>query len=512
MDQYPPLRTAVAVVVTVSREALTFKIGDVAKRSPASVAVSKLTPITLAIIPQDGCKVVGDTVFQVEVPEPGTPIERAFAVRGSRDGRARILIEARQAGRMLAQFLLEPVFVDRTRPTLEARAAVTVDVEANGTAEPAVLRVYEMIRNDQVTLRYTLESRNPNISITEDQVLRSKAALKDYVASIYADIEDGMLDDASDYRSFKDALEAKGEEMAYDLLPAAIREALWKYRKSIKAIQIISDEPVIPWELLYLQDANRPVRSGFLCEWGMVRWLHNAPWPGRTIRMRQSNAFSVVPEYEGEAALAGAQREKEMLQKLFGSLTPLRVQSAAISRWLASEKVCDVLHFACHGEALERTMSDARLHLSDRPGRQPDYLTSQQVRRARFADGTAPLVFLNACQSGRPGDRLNPGVGGLIGSLIRPFAQGRGARTVVGTLWSVTDADAVPFAKAFYEGLIAGDTLVDATRRARKAAQPKGKGDMTWLAYTVYGDPFAKVAEADRVHLSTSLERQGAEP
>ena len=99
-------------------------------------------------------------------------------------------------------------------------------------------------------------------------------------------------------------------------------------------------------------------------------------------------------------------------------------------------------------------------------------------------------MFLNACQAGREGEGL-AGVSGFADSFIRPLS-GQGVAAFVGALWSVDDRLALNFAESFYRELKDGKTIVEATRAARKAAD--AKHDFTWLAYTVYGNPFARMS------------------
>jgi CHAT domain-containing protein len=123
-----------------------------------------------------------------------------------------------------------------------------------------------------------------------------------------------------------------------------------------------------------------------------------------------------------------------------------------------------------------------------------DPLSADVVKtNARFAStGPKPLVFINACQTGYSGAGLSGGVGGFVDAFLRPFYSESGAGALVGALWSVNDRLAFTFAQSFYRGLQKGATLVEAVHGAREAA--KGEGDLTWLAYTVYGDPFARAA------------------
>ena len=97
-----------------------------------------------------------------------------------------------------------------------------------------------------------------------------------------------------------------------------------------------------------------------------------------------------------------------------------------------------------------------------------------------------PLVFLNACQIGRQGYNLT-GTGGFAQAFVNA-----GASAFIGSHWSVGDEPAFAFSETFYNELINnGATMMDAVIRAREAA--KNNNEVTWLAYAVYADPFAKI-------------------
>lgn len=93
------------------------------------------------------------------------------------------------------------------------------------------------------------------------------------------------------------------------------------------------------------------------------------------------------------------------------------------------------------------------------------------------------MVFLNACQAGRAGYKLTG-----IGGFAQAFLKG-GAGAFVGTLWSVGDEPAFSFGQAFYDALLGGKDISEATLLARDAARTAG--DATWLAYAVYVHPHA---------------------
>lgn len=93
---------------------------------------------------------------------------------------------------------------------------------------------------------------------------------------------------------------------------------------------------------------------------------------------------------------------------------------------------------------------------------------------------------MNAC--GSAGEAAN--YTQLVGWADSFLSAGAGA--YVGSLWEVRDSSASTFAEAFYTQILAGSTLGDAMVKARKAIQDI-PGDPTWLAYSLYGNPNARV-------------------
>jgi CHAT domain-containing protein len=96
-----------------------------------------------------------------------------------------------------------------------------------------------------------------------------------------------------------------------------------------------------------------------------------------------------------------------------------------------------------------------------------------------------PLVFLNACQLGAGGKVLSLGSG-----WPQAFLE-VGASAFIGPLWSVQDESARDAATLFYGELSAGKSLGEALQTMRR--KWLDGGSVTFLAYTLYGDPTAKV-------------------
>jgi hypothetical protein len=419
-----------------------------------------------------------------------------FTVEGIEKGIADILVEARQGARVLVSFLLAPVFVEADDQPL--RVTQSVSIAPDDDDEPAVLRIYEIVEGGRVTLRFDLTCRDPNVAVLESRTLPAGFSRDVFVSENFKQIEDAWLASNKIYDSFLLRLKANGAVLASQLLPDKVREALWRHRDAIRAIQVISEDPFIPWELLYVTDPKSgPQGKGFLSEWGLVRWLHNTPWPGRRLPLNKDRVRYVIPDYvDPKLTLSGAAAERAMLLGQFETAQSVRADSTEVARFLLEDAHnCDILHFACHGEAAQRAVMRADLLMtgSQVNGRFfDDSLAADVVKtHARFApDGAGPIVFINACQTGRGGAGL-AGLAGFVDAFLRPASEA-GAGALIGALWSVDDKLAFTFAKTFYATLKQGKTLVEAAQAAREAS--KGQNDLTWLAYTVYGDPFARAS------------------
>lgn len=146
------------------------------------------------------------------------------------------------------------------------------------------------------------------------------------------------------------------------------------------------------------------------------------------------------------------------------------------------------LHFACHGLLDERFPLNSALALSipSKPeeGRDNGLLQAWEIFEELRLD--ADLVTLSACDSG-----LGKEIGGegLVG-LARAF-QFAGARSVLASLWSISDSSTADLMKRFYGYLRNGKTK-DEALRAAQMDQLRGKSGSAhpfyWAAFQLTGD------------------------
>jgi hypothetical protein len=343
--------------------------------------------------------------------------------------------------------------------------------------------------------QYAYELNLPSVGVRaafESPLLQVDPAA--YVASIHKRIEDRWAEHQGEQEAFARDLRGIGGELFDELFPLELKQLLWQHRQTIRSVQVLSSEPFIPWELVFLRDpAQRKPGpdAAFLGELGVVRWLVNG-YPPEALRLRKGKARYVIPAYAPPHELPDAQEEIDMLKQRFGA-TEVPAQAEAVYALLEQPGRFDLLHVACHGAADAADIGTARLEMpgqlrSDGSLSEEDVLATTVRREAELrADGLQPIVVLNACQSGRSGYTLK-GMGGFAEAFIEA-----GAGVFVGSSWSIGDTPAYAFMNEFYAQLIdQRKPLATAAAAARKKAREDG--DATWLAYVVYGHPRAKVS------------------
>jgi CHAT domain-containing protein len=142
------------------------------------------------------------------------------------------------------------------------------------------------------------------------------------------------------------------------------------------------------------------------------------------------------------------------------------------------------VHVAAHGSFYPAAPdADSALWLQGGQALNPDAIVGPDIE-THLAEQRPVFVF-NCCEVGRQGWSLTR-IGGWANRLI-----GTGAGLYIGPHWIVSDGPAKTFALSLYDHLLSGDTVAAAVRKARLAARKQG--DPTWLAYSVYAHPNARV-------------------
>ena len=279
--------------------------------------------------------------------------------------------------------------------------------------------------------------------------------------------------------------------MLFDAAPALFKDVYWQLfdsGRNPRSLFVVSDERSIPWELVIphrrTTTGDRQVHRPLGTSLAVGRW-HRQTGVSPRQRVRLRSSYVVAPNYQSSARLEHATAEADFVCSRFSGqrIEPARFDHLDLT---LGDQGVDLLHFICHGEAGD---SETQVLLLE----EPDVLNPHQIRAmpglSKACRESRPLVFLNACEVGRPARGL-VGASGFASSFIDIDAS-----CVIASLWSVDDRVAHAVAVEFYEQILADPTMpfAEALRRIRERAYT-ADGEDTYAAYCFYGDPAASSA------------------
>jgi CHAT domain-containing protein len=295
------------------------------------------------------------------------------------------------------------------------------------------------------------------------------------------------------------SLKGAGQQL-FAAAPESFKKTLWTLidrGTPPQSILIVSQEPFIPWELMIPHrrrpDGTPEQRPPIGVEFAVGRWVSD-DYLSPSIRVRLADSYVLAPRYPGPKPkpLANAANEAQLVLGAFPGtrIDPVDIQT--LDRTFATAGR-SLVHFVCHGAD------------SPRSGIQSIFLDGGIERLTSIEIGqitgviagfrAKPLVFLNACEVGRPSISL---VG--IGGFARAFID-LGAAAVIAPLWSVADTVAFDVAERFYrevqavaEGRSSRKSFANILRDIRALAYDPAFGKDTYAAYCFYGDPLAMPA------------------
>ena len=308
------------------------------------------------------------------------------------------------------------------------------------------------------------------------------------------DLFDLKKTDAAAMENMQQAVRKLGHSLWNDLIPQALQEryALERAEWHAKSFLVITDEPFIPWELIWpygYQGETWEDEAPWCLTMRMTRWLHRdqegSGLQGPPTHLDLERFAFVGPTQTNLTAVSseGADLKALMQQAGVSDTSPQFNTLEQVTSLLESGDY-DWFHLASHGEfTAEEPDRDSVLLLEGNQRFTPNSLIGPEVQGHLFQQ--RPGFVLNACHSGRQGFALTQ-LGGWVNRLV-----GSGAGLFMGPLWTVTDESARRFAKHFYALLLEGDTVAQALHGAREVIRQTG--DPTWLAYSVYAHPNARL-------------------
>lgn len=443
--------------------------------------------VEIVVSPKDNLVPEGKQSHSVKIPDD-TGKKYRFRLRAAAAGTGHFIIYAFIDGTELAHIELEVTVMAADSGEANTRQSIQslpVDVHYPGYPADLSLLITDSMVNDKRYLYFKLTAADSQLNCYFQPYgpipLASDPAR--YFRSFYQDIENIRLKQEKDLEIATRKMEAKGAELYKTLLPPDLRQFLWSIKDRIATVIINSEEPWIPWEICRMTTEvdGETLTDQFFCErFAITRWIPGKKAPKNKLRL--SKVALIVPN---ESNLVYAPEERKKLLELFGhagiEVTQVPSDYLAVSDALGSGQY-DVIHFTGHGVVKDPDNPNSAYMVLD-GGQQfsPEDINGNVANLGK----PGPVVFFNACQIGQLSMGLT-GIGGWAEKMT-----GAGAAAFIGANWSVFDKFACDFAVAFYTRLIAGDTISTAVKEARKLV--RGNRTPTWLAYTTFADPNARI-------------------
>lgn len=455
------------------------------RHSGKPLKLKKGWEIEIVVIPKSGLDMEGDFFRSIVVDEKNLDRRIPFYMRAQhREGTARFVVTARYKGRQLLyeEYEVEVVSAIQSAPGRLTSTQPVVHEEPSGDV-PDLTVLISTAGQGNTTLQYRLFSRDKALGLNYNkfEINLGRPDVGTFFLEFFNDIDNLKMTTEQDRKNAARKMQGKGAELYKSLFPKEMKETLWKIREEIKTVSIYSEEPWIPWEMCFMYSEQTGINDGaFLCElYEISRWISGCLPPGSSLSL--DSAAAVIPS---DSRLPFAEKEKEKLKATIeshkGTFTPVPASYEEVSQSF-KEGAHTIWHFSGHGTDSQGTnTSGYNIILENK-----DRLSPSDIVGVKNIGRNKPLVFFNACQVGRPG----MGLTGLSG--WPPELLNNNVAAFIGAYWSVHDETAYKLAAKFYELLAAGQNIAGALKGAR--LHVKDAGNPTWLSYTLYADPNAKV-------------------
>ncbi|APW39252.1 hypothetical protein RD110_20225 [Rhodoferax koreense] len=458
------------VIVQVAGEAAQPAPGTAAANAPIGGFTGELTIDVHA----PGLKAIGPTTLTLQVPASGNSASLRFGFMAQQPGIQQVDVMAWNGSAQVAGVTLQ-IAVATEAVTAGANEAVG-DMDMR---EPESGEYTLDVAMDAETRRYRFQLRSDRKDVWppmySEPLLNARQQNYDAtIANLNAQARNLYALKKEDQAVW---LRGMGNLLFEQLVPDGLKALLIEHKRNIRVLNILSEADPTPWELLFLADPDTGEGDFLAASTTVARWRYGA---GPCRSLKRATKVLVLPADAPPQAQAELQRLQTLLNgaSTIGDLTSLNTLLAAGG--------FDLLHFAAHNVNLPNVQGGAYVPF----GQQRWDLTFMGAVPQNKFKSRAPLVFMNACTTS--------GTTALYTELAswadRFLKCGSGA--FIGTLWEVRDVSARQFSETFYDELIKGQTLGEAMQAARAKLRAANPGDPTPLAYTLYGNPLARLEHA----------------
>jgi hypothetical protein len=426
---------------------------------------------------------VGDRTSTTHVPDTGHPPQRADALAGDPGHGAPNV----------------PAVKGAARPMIARTAAVTAAEkprEAGVELDPAMgvpdLTIMERRNGDELLLTF-VSRYGPGYGWTVEDTLPKEAEMRAYLHAKFAAMAQHgrgttveSTGSATSAQASEDFARGFGNELWDRFAPPGLKKLYWQLRDAgvrIRTIQVMSDDPIVPWELMRPAREGGKERQDFLgLTTRVARWqMGTSPMSRPPQKLEVKRMVVVAPRYAGAMALSGAQAEAASLHTAEG-FEEVRGDYSDF-RALAANLPAGIVHFAGHGQVKDE-VGGAQFAILLEDGE----VVPSTWKELASASTTHPFYFFNACEVGQAQQAVSA-LDGWGPALLESGASG-----YMGALWPVNDKAAGAFAGNFYKwmGANPGMPVAEVVRATRQQTYEQTH-DLSALAYVLYADPYLEV-------------------
>ncbi len=436
-------------------------------------------------------EIEGEKRQKLIIPEQGNPDPLLFSFIPSHLGKGLIRITAQLNGKFAGFVVHKPKVVKNPKKFSTSSMSLELWQYVERFEQSQLnLTINEFHSGTSFSLEVTAKTLDENSqTISEAGTVPIRTSLSSFLKEFYAEIRSFRSKNIGlPKETMEQVMALKCQDLYDTLFPENIRKLLWDLKDQIQVITVISDEPYIPWEIMKMTHSqdDMALEGEYLCEKFIIaRQFYEGNYPRR---LELNRLALLVPEGSN---LPFAKREREEVLDLKSSdliVEDIPATLEEVFKLLQRNKQgANIIHFCGHGKYDMDNPDNSGIVLNDKIEFSPDYINGKQERGIR---AFRPVVFLNCCKAGRTGYGLTS-----MGGFAHRFLK-KGASAFLGAIWSINDEVAYTFAHNFYEEFLAGNTLGEAVQNARLRVRDE-LGGIDWLAYTLYGDPYAALNQEE---------------
>lgn len=369
-------------------------------------------------------------------------------------------------------------------------------LKATDSNTPPTLReIQSTLTSNEVLIEYFLGQRGSYIWVVKKDSLKThkiELTLNEFNSQVEA-VRDGLRN-SQGARAVVVGVEDSGPSPIPHLreLSTALLVPVLNDIEADRRLIIVPHGPLhyLPFGALPLPDSDDPLftKYSIQCAASAGTWQVGRKQPagqGRGVALAALGSHQVswkLPEipaiYDhslrgGFAPLPGSAREVESVKRYYSDSKTLLGAQLSKANLLPMMAEAKVVHLATHGILDQQHPIFSGLVLAD------DLLTLNDISQAKLK---ADLVVLSACDTGL--GKLGKG-DDMVG-LTRAF-QLAGARSVLASLWPVSDRHTAFWMDSFHRQLRAGVLPPEAARQAALDTRAKYPNPRSWAPFVLYG-------------------------